>query len=156
MRIWITGIGIVSPLGRNAPSTMDALLAGQRGFGELTLFDTSGCRSHIAAQVRDLSVEDVAGQPDVTGWSRTDAMAVLAAREALSGVDGEIDLVIGGTTAGMFETEDLLAAMHTDPGARQPLMRMLSHPLSATADRMRQTVAPFRRARTICSACSSG
>jgi 3-oxoacyl-[acyl-carrier-protein] synthase II len=135
---------------------MDALLAGRRGFGELTLFDTSGCRSHIAAQVRDLSVEEAAGQADVTGWSRTDAMAVLAAREALQGVDGEVDLVIGGTTAGMFETEDLLAAMHTDPGARQPLMRMLSHPLSATADRMRQTVAPFRRARTICSACSSG
>src|SRR4030095_2138275 len=156
MRIWITGIGIVSPLGRDASSTFDALLAGRRAFAPVKLFDTSGCRSNIADEIAGLSVDEVAPSPQATGWSRTDAMAVIAAREALAGVEGPVDLVIGGTTAGMFETEDLLAAMHSDAKARQPLMRMLSHPLSATADRLREAVAPFRRARTLCSACSSG
>ncbi len=89
-------------------------------------------------------------------------MAVLAAREALAQAslcrdDGSaVDLVVGSTTAGMFETEDLLAEMHREPTKREPLSRMLSHPLSATVDRLCETAGPFRRARTLCSACSGG
>jgi 3-oxoacyl-[acyl-carrier-protein] synthase II len=114
MRIWVTGIGVVSPLGRGARATMDALLAGERGFGEMTLFDASDYRSQIAAQVDDL------GPSKAETWSRTDTMAALAAREALAqaGIDDEeVDLIIGGTTAGMFETESILAEMHGDPEA---------------------------------------
>ncbi len=33
---------------------------------------------------------------------------------------------------------------------------MLSHPLSSTADHVRAAVGPFRRVRSVCSACSSG
>ena len=77
------------------------------------------------------------------GWSRTDAMSVLAAREALAhaGVDprrGSIDLILGGSTAGMFETETPLAELSRDPQAISPLRLMLSHPLSSTADRVRE------------------
>jgi 3-oxoacyl-[acyl-carrier-protein] synthase II len=161
MRIWITGIGVVSPLGRDAPRSVDRLLAGERAIAPLTLFEAAGCRSQLAAQVPDLSAADVAPRGASETWSRTDAMAVLAAREALAhaalGQGGApIDLILGGTTAGMFETEGLLAEMHHDPDAREPLRAMLSHPLSATVDRLRDVVAPFRQARTVCSACSSG
>ncbi len=158
MRIWITGVGAVTPLGRTARSTMDALVSGTRAIAPVTLFDTTGCRSSIGAEIAGLRVSDVAPSTGADGWSRTDAMSVLAAREALAGLSDRepIDLVLGGTTAGMYETEDLLAEMHRDPTARQPLERMLSHPLSATVDRLRGTVRPFRHARTICSACSSG
>ena len=38
MRIWVTGIGVVSPLARGAGATMDRLVAGDRAFGPLTLF----------------------------------------------------------------------------------------------------------------------
>jgi 3-oxoacyl-[acyl-carrier-protein] synthase II len=158
MRIWVTGIGVVSPLCRGAHATMDALLEGKRAFGPLTLFDVAGCRSQIAAMVGEEHLVGVAERRR-DDWSRTDAMAVLAAREAIAmaalGCGHDVDLVIGGTTAGMFETESILAEMHKDPLARRPLSRMLSHPLSSTADRMQETVRRFRRARTVCSACSS-
>jgi len=161
MRIWVTGIGMVSPLGRDANSTFAALTAGTRAFGPVTLFDPTGCRSSVAAEVPDFAVSEVAPAEVAEGWSRTDAMSVLAAREALAqakldpAVD-PVDLIFGGTTAGMLETEGLLADMHQAVAARRPLARMLSHPLSATADRLRDSVAPFRRVRTLCSACSSG
>ncbi len=151
MRIWITGIGMVSPLGSSSADTMDALFAGKSGIGALTLFDMSGCRSQLAAEAPGVEVCD-------DTWSRTDAMAAMAVREALSraALDGHpADLIVGGTTAGMFETEAMLSEMHRQPEARKPLSRMLSHPLSATADRL-MTIRPFGRARTICSACSSG
>ncbi|WP_437731107.1 beta-ketoacyl synthase N-terminal-like domain-containing protein [Sorangium sp. So ce1335] len=161
MRIWVTGIGIVSPLARGARATMDRLVAGERAFAPLSLFEIPGTRARMAAEVRGLSAEEVAPPGEAEGWSRTDAMAVLSAREALAhaGIDPRatpVDLVVGGTTAGMFETEELLAWLSHDPSAIAPLKRMLSHPLSSTADHVRAAVGPFRRVRSVCSACSSG
>jgi 3-oxoacyl-[acyl-carrier-protein] synthase II len=161
MRIWVTGIGVISPLARGTAATMDRLFAGERAIGKVTLFQLPGSRVDIAAEVKDLRVEEVAPRGEEEGWSRTDAMSVLAAREALAhaGVDPRdlpIDLVLGGTTAGMFETETPLAELSRDPGAIAPLRRMLSHPLSSTADHVAAAAGPFRAVRSLCSACSGG
>src|SRR5258706_197886 len=161
MRVFVTGLGIVSPLGLGARPTMDALMRGERAFRPLELFDASDQRTTWAAEVANLSVADVAPAKDRETWSRTDSMAVVAAREALAQArldpsDAEVDLAVGGTTGGMFETEHLLAEMVRDPSRQEPLALMLSHPLSATSDRMRASLGPFRRARSICSACSGG
>jgi 3-oxoacyl-[acyl-carrier-protein] synthase II len=160
-RVWITGIGVVSPLARGAAATMDRLLAGDRGIRRLSLFELPGAAPGLAAEVADLRAADVAPPGEDLGWSRTDAMSVFAVREALAhaGVHpttSPIDLVLGGTTAGMFETEATLAALSRDPAAIAPLQQMLSHPLSSTADHVRAAVGPFRRVRSVCSACSSG
>jgi len=56
----------------------------------------------------------------------------------------------------MFETERLLARLHAEPGCREVLADMLSHPLTATGDRLDERLGPFCRVRTISSACSSG
>jgi len=161
MRVFVTGIGIVSPLAIGAEKTMDRLVSGARAFRPVTLFDTADQCTHQAAEVAGLSVSDVAPSGDRKAWSRTDAMAAIAAREALGAARIDpattaIDLAIGGTTGGMFETERLLAEMHRDPNRREPLELMLSHPLSATSDRLRAAIGPFRRARSVCSACSGG
>src|SRR5260221_7468602 len=161
MRVFVTGLGIVSPLGLGARPTMDALMRGERAFRPLELFDASDQRTTWAAEVANLSVADVAPAKDRETWSRPDAMAVVAAREGLAQAcldpnAAEMDLAVGGTTGGMFETEHLLAEMVRDPSRQEPLSLMLSHPLSATSDRMRATLGPFRRARSICSACSGG
>ena len=161
MRIWVTGIGVVSPLARTAGATMDRLLRGDRAFRRLTLFELPDARSSIAAEIDGLSAAEVAPPDELEGWSRTDAMAVHAAREALAmaGVEPAktaVDLIVGATTGGMFETEDLLAHLSSDPSAIRPIHRMISHPLTAPADHVSAAAGPFRRVRTVCSACSSG
>lgn len=161
MRIWVTGIGVMSPLGRGAEITMNRLLAGDRAFGPVTLFDTTGSKSRIAAEVSGVAAADVAPEGHASAWSRTDALSVLAIREALgqAGVypgKTQVDLILGGTTAGMYETEELLAWLAREPDAIKPMSQMLSHPLSSTADHVRAAVGPFRNVRSICSACSSG
>lgn len=161
MRIWVTGIGVVSPLARGAAATMDRLVAAERALAPLTLFEVPGVRGRIAGEIPGLTAAEVAPPGEAEGWSRTDAMAVISAREALAHAavapaERPVDLVVGGTTAGMFETEDLLAWLSHDPSAIAPLKRMLSHPLSSTADHVRAAVGPFRRVRSVCSACSSG
>jgi 3-oxoacyl-[acyl-carrier-protein] synthase II len=161
MRIFVTGLGVVSPLAVGARATMAELVAGKGAFKTVSLFDTADHRTHLAAEVRNLSVADVAPKAQSDSWSRTDAMAVVAAREALAEAKldprrEEVHVAFGGTTGGMFETEQLLAAMHRDPSRREPHALMLSHPLSATSDRMQTAVGPFSRTRTLCSACSGG
>jgi 3-oxoacyl-[acyl-carrier-protein] synthase II len=53
----ITGIGLVSPLGLDAPSTWEALLAGRSGVGPITRFDATAFPTRIAAEVRGFDPE---------------------------------------------------------------------------------------------------
>jgi 3-oxoacyl-[acyl-carrier-protein] synthase II len=124
------------------------------------LFDTQGQRANVAGEVG--AVDLPTGPGDVAGaWSRTSAMAASAAGEAMrmarlqAGV-ARVGLVVGSTTGGMFETERLLATLHGEPEGHRVLGSMLSHPLTATVDRLDERLGPFARVRTLSSACSSG
>jgi len=88
-------------------------------------------------------------------------MALIAAREAMNnaaiGAEGRrIGLVVGGTTAGMFENEELLSRLHDGPRPREIPRSLLSHPLTSTGDLLSEALGPFARVRTLSSACSSG
>jgi 3-oxoacyl-[acyl-carrier-protein] synthase II len=161
MRIWVTGIGVVSPLARGATATMDRLVAGERAFRELSLFELPGARSKIAAEVAGLETKGIAPAGQEERWSRTDAMALLAAREALE--QAKLDprahptaLAAGGSTTGMFENELILGEMSRDPKSAHPIASVFCHPLSSTGDRLHESLGGFERVRSVCSACSSG
>lgn len=168
-RLWVTGLGLVTPLGADVEATWAGLVRGQRAIAPVTLFDVAGQRAGVAAQVASVTLPD--GPPEViASWSRTAAMAVTAAREAMRSArldarDARVGLVVGGTTGGMFETEKLLARLHAEPASRDKrargtaggaLLEMLSHPLTATGDRLEERLGPFARVRALSSACSSG
>lgn len=158
MRIWATGVGIVSAAGTGASATMDALCNGSRAFSEVTAFDVSRHRSRIAAVITDAAFEPP--REARPGWSRTGALALAAARECLRSAriearDGRVDLVVGGTTGPMLETEALLASLPGGASVPPELARAVSHPLSDATEMVREA-ASFRRVRTISSACSTG
>lgn len=157
MTIFVTGAGAVTALGLGARETWTRLLRGERALHALSLFDPGEVRSRVVAEVPGLDVPADA--------SRTSELALLAAREAIA--DARLDvrarrtgLVVGGTTAGMLETESLLATLLSTPvGSAEresALARMLTHPLSAPTDRLVAELGPFARARSMSSACSSG
>jgi 3-oxoacyl-[acyl-carrier-protein] synthase II len=170
VRTWIVGLGIVSPLAPSARGTMRALLEGRRAQSKVTLFDASGLRAQLAAEVAGFRVEDVAPRGAAARWSRSDALALVAAREALAegraSEGAPIDLIVGGTTGGLFVTETRIAGLHRPLAAggdeAAAALReaaadetLRSHPVSATADRLFEAAHRFRRSRTLCSACSS-
>jgi 3-oxoacyl-[acyl-carrier-protein] synthase II len=156
--VWVTGLGLVTPLGADAESSWARLVRGDRAIAPVRLFDGAGQRAALVAEVPAAHLPPGTHGP---AWSRTSAMAVAAAGEAMrmARLDpgrARVGLVVGGTTGGMFETEGLLARLHADPDHQDSLAAMLSHPLSATAERLQERLGPFRRVRSLSSACSSG
>ncbi|HEY6081571.1 MAG TPA: beta-ketoacyl-[acyl-carrier-protein] synthase family protein [Polyangiaceae bacterium] len=157
-RIAVTGVGIVSALGQTAPATFSALMRGERGLSPLSLFDPGDVRSRLVGEVKGLRVTDVAG----TGHelSRTDAMAVAAAREAVKQArlapGARLGVALGGTTGGMFETEAELSRPDLASLSPARAEQLMSYPLSASLAPVAAALGGVVVTRSICSACSSG
>ncbi len=159
-RIAVTGVGIVSALGSTASQTFGALIEGRRGIAPISLFDPGDVRSKLVGEVRGLRVSDVAPRAQVDDFSRTDAMAVLAAREATAQArlptGARLGIALGGTTGGMFETEGVLSSPELETLPQSRAERLVSYPLSASLLRVSEAVGGAGFSRSICSACSGG
>ncbi|MFD3536172.1 beta-ketoacyl-[acyl-carrier-protein] synthase family protein [Streptomyces sp. NPDC058664] len=89
-RVVITGVGAVTPLGNDAPSTWQGLAEGRSGVGRLTTIDTTGFDVTIAGEVKDFRLKDaVPGSVGLRHLLRPGTFGVGAAWEALrdAGVD---------------------------------------------------------------------
>ena len=120
MTVVVTGTGAVTSLGVTAVETFARLAEGARGLRPLTLFDAAGYRTALVAEV---ALAEAPGERPTGDVSRTSALALRAAEEALRGSAlprGDralrLGLVVGGTTAGMLETESLLSVLVSPEG----------------------------------------
>ena len=127
MRVAITGMGAICAIADNVPEFLKALQEGYSCFREIDLFDTSGYRTHRAAEI--VGTQEIDTLPNVRSpsVSRTDRFGLIAAREALemagliglprSSLSG-VGVIIGGSVGAMLETESwylarLLEARHS-------------------------------------------
>src|SRR5215218_7569309 len=82
-RVAITGLGAVTPLGNDAPSTWEAALAGRSGIDFIRAFDASGYSVKVAAEVKDFDTTGLAPPKEVRRTERNVLLALAAAREAV-------------------------------------------------------------------------
>jgi 3-oxoacyl-[acyl-carrier-protein] synthase II len=83
-RVVVTGMGMVTPLGRDLETTWSALLAGKSGVGPISLFDARTFPTRIAAEVPDFRLDDYLA--DSARWaehSRNSKFALAAAKMAV-------------------------------------------------------------------------
>jgi len=90
-RVVITGIGVVSPLGLDAPTTWAGLLAGRSGVGPITKFDASDFPTRIAAELRGFDAERYLERKEARRMDSFSHYAIAAAREALDDAGETID-----------------------------------------------------------------
>jgi 3-oxoacyl-[acyl-carrier-protein] synthase II len=108
-RVAITGVGAVTPLGNDAPSTWEAVLAGRSGVDEIRAFDTTDFPVRIAGEVKGYDPTGAASPKDVRKFDRNVLFALSAAKEALAdaGVNGyqpeRVGVVIGSCIGGFNE-----------------------------------------------------
>ena len=82
-RVVITGMGAVSPLGNDLPSTWRAALAGESGIDFIRSFDASGFPVRVAAEVKDFEPPDMLSPKEARRLDRNVLLALAAGREAL-------------------------------------------------------------------------
>src|SRR5919198_3663809 len=107
-RAVVTGLGAVTPIGNDVPSTWRAALAGESGIDFIRSFDASGFPVRIAAEVKDFDPSDVASPREVRKLDRNVLLALGAAREAvddarLDGFDpARVGIVFGSAIGGFI------------------------------------------------------
>jgi 3-oxoacyl-[acyl-carrier-protein] synthase II len=82
-RVVITGMGTVSPLGLDTPSTWSAALAGESGIDFIRSFDASGFPVRVAAEVKNFEPPDVVAPKEARRLDRNVLLAVEAGKQAL-------------------------------------------------------------------------
>jgi len=137
-RVVVSGLGIVSPYGAGVKSFWSGLAAGTCAIRPITVIDTEGFRSRIAAEI---PAEVMGALGSSRRRSRADRIALAAAREALAdaGLEGaaraEAALLVGAVGGGMLEGEDWY--WEEARGRPSPRMRVL------------RSILPFSHAETL-------
>ena len=155
----MSGLGVVSPYGAGAKCFWLGLAAGTCAIKPITVIETEGFRSRIAAEI-PADVMSALG----SSWrrSRADRIALAAAREALadSGLMGreraEAALLIGAVGGGMLEGEDWYWAQTLGDGrsSRKGALRSIL-PFSH-ADMLGWRLGLTGPKETVVMACASG
>jgi 3-oxoacyl-[acyl-carrier-protein] synthase II len=88
-RIVVTGLGMVSPLGNDVESSWQALIDGESGAAEITLFDHGAYGVHFACELKDFDPTTWIDRKAARRMDRFAQMILAAARQAEqdSGVD---------------------------------------------------------------------
>ncbi len=116
-RVVVTGLGAITPVGNDAPSTWRAAVAGESGIDFIRSFDPSDYPVRIAAEVKDFDPSSVASPKEVRKLDRNVLLALAAAKEAhadsgLNGFDpARVGIVFGsaiGGIIGIMEQSDIL------------------------------------------------
>jgi 3-oxoacyl-[acyl-carrier-protein] synthase II len=84
-RVAITGLGAVTPLGNDVPTTWAGLLEGRSGVSFITEFSTEKLRSDIAASVKGFDPTRLMSAKEAEIHGRVNHFALAAAVEAMRG-----------------------------------------------------------------------
>ena len=82
-RVVVTGIGVLSPLGLNAATTWQGLVAGKSGIDYITLFDPEFHKTKFAGEVKGFEPTDYISRKDVRRMDRFAQLAVAASLQAV-------------------------------------------------------------------------
>ena len=116
-RVAVTGLGAVTPVGNDAPSTWRAAVAGESGIDFIRAFDAGEFPVRVAAEVKDFDPAEVASPKEVRKLDRNVLLALAAAKEAMgdAGLNGfdpaRVGIVFGsaiGGFLGIMEQSDVL------------------------------------------------
>lgn len=84
LRVFVTGLGAVTPLGNDRGEFWRRLCAGESGVGPITSFDAGDFSTRFAAEVKDFDAGQLIGKKESRRMDRFTQFAFVAAREAIA------------------------------------------------------------------------
>lgn len=90
-RVVVTGMGAITPIGNSIESFWKGITEGELGIGEITYFDTTDYKCHLAAEVKNFDAKEYMDFKSAKRMELFSQYAIAAAKEALedSGLDME-------------------------------------------------------------------
>ncbi|MAF86023.1 MAG: beta-ketoacyl-[acyl-carrier-protein] synthase II [Dehalococcoidales bacterium] len=115
-RVVVTGIGVVSPLGLNATTTWEGLIAGKSGIDYITLFNPKPFETKFAGEVKGFNPTDYISRKAARHMDRYGQLAVAASLQAVEQAGIKIDhsnhdnfgVIIGTASGGMLTLNEQL------------------------------------------------
>lgn len=89
-RVVVTGMGAITPIGLSVEEFWDGVKEGKLGFGEITRFDSSEYKAHMAAEVKGFVGKEYMDFKAAKRMELFSQYAVAAAREAIE--DAGLDM----------------------------------------------------------------
>lgn len=163
-RVVVTGIGMLTPLGRNLTETWDGLIKGKSGIDYITLFDPSNVETRFAGEVKEFDPTEYISRKDARRMDRFAQLAVAASQEVmeqsqleiLDTNQGDIGIIIGSGIGGLTTLfEQMKVLIEKGPSRISPFLApmMISDMAAAQV-----SIALGIKGPNLCvtSACSSG
>ena len=91
IRVVVTGMGCISPVGNNVKDTWESILAGKSGAAMITHFDASKHKTRFAAEVKGFDPLTLFGPRETRKMDRFTQFANAVAVEALEQADLKVD-----------------------------------------------------------------
>ena len=121
-KVYVTGVGMITPVGVDTKSTWKSLLQGKSGIAPIVAFDTEGFATTIAGESPDFDPTTYVDRKQARRLDRFAQMAVGAAAQAMEQAgldlqDGSVDAtrvgsVIGSGIGGILTLSEQWAVLH--------------------------------------------
>ena len=82
-RVVVTGLGAITPIGKNVLETWNGIEEKKCGIDNITLFDNTNFKTKLAAEVKEYNSNDYFDVKQAKRLDRTSQFAIIAAREAV-------------------------------------------------------------------------
>lgn len=82
-RVVITGLGAITPIGKNVIETWKGIEERKCGIDNITLFDNTNFKTKLAAEVKEYDPNDYFDAKQAKRFDRSSQFAIIAAREAV-------------------------------------------------------------------------
>ena len=82
-RVVVTGMGALTALGNDVPTTWRGMVEGRSGVGLITAFDPSRLQARVAGEVKDFDASHILDRKDLRRTDRYIQFGIVAAREAM-------------------------------------------------------------------------
>ena len=127
LRVVVTGLGAITPLGNSVNEFWENIVAGKSGAGTLTKFDTTKFKTHFGCEVKDFDATEYIDKKELKKYDLFTQYAIAATDQAIkdAGLDFtkmpeidryEVGVVWGSGNGGIGTFEAQLKEYHTGDG----------------------------------------
>ena len=158
-KIYVTGLGVISGIGKGVEENLDSLKAGKHGMGKITLFPTALDVPVSEVKQSNEELKKLLSLPSGKTYSRTALLGLWAAQGAAR--DAELDFtsprigLISSTSIGGMDASERFYTSFREDNRKGRLRDIISHDCGSSTEMIAAYLGVKGTVTTLSTACSS-